>query len=185
MYGDNKNKAKKVCITIDQETLFRWKEQIENGSISCYWYPAKNKLIKMTESNRKVLLHDIVYAYGYQNSSFSVLHWGNNVLALNGGKDILNPSEYKELTGFIKNSAWEYEQETRLSLLIGKVETGKDVFVEVPDYVLQNMRLRVGPYFTPPSLQSQLQDELGEFSNDCRNAIIGNIDLSYFNGRIN
>lgn len=189
MYGGN-DKPNKVCITLSQTYLSRWKKEIEEGTIPCYRYlqPQKDETVKLKSfgSVSKVSLHDIVYAYGYRNDCFSALHWGNNVLSLRSDTSMMDPSAYASLTSFIKNSAWEYEQETRLTLNVENEQYRlKDIYVGIPDYIFENMIIRLGPYFSQPLLQYQIQDELDTLPANIKNAIISEIAISYFNGRIN
>ena len=62
-------------------------------------------------------MNDIVYYHGLMRSSEARLCWGNIIKKMEKG-DLVNIKKgaANNLVGFLKNSAWEYEKETRITI---------------------------------------------------------------------
>ena len=52
-----------------------------------------------------------------------------------------------ELTGYIKDSAWDYEREIRIKAVLGEGHNFSRVAIDIPDYVFNSMKITAGPLF--------------------------------------
>lgn len=128
MYGENNVEDPfnpSICISLPKSFLVQWtntineSEQIQNLLRSFFVYECNGEPIINSDKIKIIAsLHDIVYYYGYNGDLKSQLIWENNYKGI--AKENLNKIVYgnaPELIGYIKNSAWEYERESRISIV--------------------------------------------------------------------
>ena len=75
------------------------------------------------------------------------LHWWNQ--SNRQTKIVENDNCYlkEELTGYVKNSAWEHERETRLSITLSR-NVGEYIDIPLTEDMLKNMQIAIGPRST-------------------------------------
>lgn len=122
--GDNVSNAS-ICITLPQVFFRTWIKNINNTKeiqikIKDFFVPSEDNRNNTTNRKIKASMHDMVYYLGYVGNDNSQLIWENTLKRMNGNRgnirEIVNRNA-SDLIGYIKNSAWEYERETRISLV--------------------------------------------------------------------
>lgn len=95
-----------------------------------------------------VSLNDIVYVSGEAHGDNLLLSHQNktletvNVPALNG------VDTFPQMTGYIKNAAWRYENEVRIRIELPYVVDGNEkIMIKIPDSVLSSIMVMEGPSF--------------------------------------
>lgn len=186
MYGGKKDKEK-IRISFPLEALLDWVKSLTGDH--CI-YDAKNEII--TSPNIQFIeTFDIIYCYGFQNDNTSSLHWDGNERSLLNNGIVSNPSQYPELTGYLKNSGWEYEQETRLSIrLTNNVILPERLFIDIPDAVLGQIQIATSPFYSPIAVNDFLGKKIsstkGNSLSDCEiKNLIDRTRPSYFDGKLN
>ena len=127
MYGENNVEDSynpSICISLPISFLDHWtktineSEQIQDLLRSYFVYECNGEpIIKSDIIKINASMHDIVYYYGYNGDLKSQLIWDNNFKGM--AEEDLNKIVFgnaPELIGYIKNSAWEYERESRISI---------------------------------------------------------------------
>lgn len=161
MYGEKKQS---ICMKINISSILNWIQYLEQEKEFYY----RTRLLSEHDSLYRceidsLSMHDIAYIHGWQDDGCSKVCWGNIVNPTNWTKNI---SAEHELTGFIKNSAWEYEKETRIMVSLRKPEWGDkkqekptEIFVSTNDDLLYGIEEIT---FSP-------------FSTETRNELINNV----------
>ncbi len=126
-----------VRIAIPKKQMLNW---IKNIHSIYLWDGRKGELIE----NIKVTLTDIVYAQ--KKETLRLWHDGDR-LALNKDVDLNNIDKRPEMTGYVKNSAWSYEKETRIKIELPQEYEYDKIFVDIPDEVIQSLLITIGPCF--------------------------------------
>lgn len=126
-----------VRLTIKKDKMNKWIDSIheirlfENGK---------------TESFRdrfEVSLNDVVYASGVDGDPIKFIYRGRNLnTQLPPGAD-----KAREMTGYVKNCAWQYENEVRLRIRLNHDTGFEKIQVSVPEEVIDSIVVTTGPYF--------------------------------------
>ena len=169
-----------VRITIDQKTMSLWLASLR-----------LERELFMTNGCLLMNLagvfdfYDIVYYYGYVNSSKSKLLWNRSQAPVFKTPEGIDISTSAEITGFIKNSAWFQEQESRLVFRTEANIGQEQIDVAVPDDVFENMQITFGPWFSGDKIATitHVLDSTG-ISSSLRENIINNTNVSDFKGKI-
>jgi hypothetical protein len=132
MYGkddkDNVSNAS-ICITLPYLFFSTWIDNINKSKeiqkkIKDFFVPSgDNRNNNATNRKIKASMHDIVYYLGNKGDDKSLLVWENTLKRMNGNRGNLGEivrGNASDLIGYIKNTAWEYESETRISLVAPK-----------------------------------------------------------------
>ena len=131
---------------------------------------SSNYTLNISDSQDSVVLHDICYYQGYFGGRQvysdcplnkpaclptgqkclcpqKELHWWNQ--SNRQTKIVENDNCYlkEELTGYVKNSAWEHERETRLSITLSR-NVGEYIDIPLNKEMLENMQIAIGPRST-------------------------------------
>ena len=88
-------------------------------------------------------LNDVVYASGAEGDPIKYIYRGKNLNA----KLPLGADKAKEMTGYVKNCAWQYENEVRLRIRLNHDTGFERIQVSVPDEVIDSINVTTGPYF--------------------------------------
>lgn len=130
-----------VRISIPRQKMIQWISSIkriklfDNGADSEY-----NDEIDVT-------LNDIVYVGGKRCSSDLILKHSGKSITVSDTYPLYGIDTDPKMTGFIKNNAWQYENEVRMRIRLSH-DTGYDrISVAVPDDVIDSMMITTGPYF--------------------------------------
>ena len=159
-----------VQIAIPVDIAKKWINNITViREISCDNYQPTGREITVDKKNR-VFLSSVAYTNCDNDAGEEQrLTWSN---AKNN--HILNPSHHPMLTGYIKDSAWDYEKEIRVKAVINNIHRFKRVAIDIPDTVFDNMIITASPLFEG-LLKTRMEEEIKRDYN---------IDKSIFTGRI-
>lgn len=166
MYGVSWEDA--VRIRISTDAIKKWIDTFNNKL--CKTSGAEHYL-DISNSQDSVVLHDICYYQGYSREKqvFSACPLGKESCYPSDDKKCLCPPKelhrwnqindkthipenkyrklQKKLIGYVKNSTWEYERETRLSITLSE-NKGEYIDVPVTDDFLKSMQISIGPQST-------------------------------------
>lgn len=183
MYGD---KRYSVCLKLSRHLIEKWIQFLNERK---EYYCNLKGFARLVPRFQEASLHDIAYVHGYQSPHDSIVCWGN----------IINPIRWKEnissevnLTGYIKNSAWEYEKETRIMINLPKIndmnnplpDTPDEIYVDLYDDMVNDIEeITISPFAAKrDELLDRLHFLLGSFS--LKRAIKDKFTESYFSGKI-
>ena len=130
-----------VRIAISKKNMICWVNSIkdillfENGQTINY------------QGGFDAFLNDVIYIDGKKGlGNFQLTHYGRSISVSDtyplDGIDI-DP----KMTGFIKNSAWQYENEVRIHIRLSHDTGYEKISVYVPNDVINSMIITTGPYF--------------------------------------
>lgn len=176
-YG-GKKLSQKIRITIPVKALSEWYRIIMNQPIVLFTDGKPLQRNPDYESS----MHDIIYSFGRQLGDDSTIAWDGLKRTLKR-KDgtIYNPSS--SLTGYIKNSAWEYEHETRIMVKLNSNRPVDYLLVNIPDVVIQQFIITVCPFYNPIDYKTYLKREIN-VTDPVVQQLIENTSISYFNGKL-
>lgn len=130
---------------------------------------------------KSIKLVDIAYLQNSQKS----LKWNRTFLTDSFCKDLSQINSYKELAGYIKNIAWEYEVETRFLVELDGEET--DTFPEKIKIDAENLwkgaKILCGPCLPAENLKKQM-NEFFEKNEDAIHIDVDNITNSSLLNRV-
>lgn len=149
-----------VRIRLSTDVIKKWMQRFDR------------RLYEISDSQDSVVLHDICYYQGYFGGRQvysdcplnkpacqptgqkclcpkKELHWWNQSNRQTEIVENENNNCYlkEELTGYVKNSAWEHERETRLSITLSQ-NVGKYIDISLSEDMLQEMQIAIGPRST-------------------------------------
>lgn len=134
-----------VKITIPKAIMKIWVDNInEILEVSSKDHKVTKRSIPVNEKNI-VHLSSVAYSNivdGDSENKSRTLTWSNKT-----NTQILDITCSSELTGYIKDSAWDYEKEIRLKAEFENTFGFERVAVRVPDNVLDKMIISSGPLF--------------------------------------
>lgn len=130
-----------VRISISKEKMLMWVGSIDritlfdDGPISEY------------NGGFDVNINDIVYVGGKKGSSnLQLTHYGNSI-TVSDTYPLYGIDTVPKMTGYIKNYAWQYENEVRVRIRLSHDTGYERISVAVPDDVINSMTITTGPYF--------------------------------------
>ena len=149
---------KGVKIAIPKKAVFEWIERTtEILEVSKSNYQLTGRKVK-TEHGSEVRLSCVAYSNSASlesTNSDEVLTWSNKSNRL-----LLNATTIPELTGYVKDKAWDYEKEVRLKAEFQNINGFERVAIILPDEVLNQMIISAGPLFEG-NLLKELAKEIG------------------------
>ena len=143
-----------VLLRIPKKNVVEWVKDIKTiHEISCVNFEPTGKKINIDENN-KVFLSSIAYSNCDNPDDSERVTWSNvtNV-------KIKNATHLSNLTGYVKDSAWDYEREIRIKAVLSEGHGFSRVAIEIPDNVLDSMTIISGPMFKG-KLEERLQAEI-------------------------
>lgn len=140
-----------VRISIPRKAMTNWINNTHNiYSVSFHNGTCERNLLP---AQAVVKLSDIVYINGKRYSDSSKLFWNDKSLALSDTPELIGIDQRADMTGFIKNDAWRYENEVRVHIqLENKVSTDK-IAIKLSGDIIPSMTITAGPYFSGDLLQ--------------------------------
>lgn len=204
MYGIPWEEA--IRLRLKTSDILKWKKNIESTSFSADKY--HNPSLQEHFSISKISFHDICYYQGYMRSRQVLsdcpypdrkhlqecpencsgcppkcLRWWNQK---NLKTSIVNSKSSciidEKLVGFIKNSAWAHENETRLMLTIKNISQQDDCLdLPVPEDLLKNMQISIGPKSILNVQKIQKMTAKYLLGDETAYDKIQNVSLSYYN----
>lgn len=162
-----------VKITIPMPAMKEWLKSIDEIlEVSPITYELTGNSIPVNERNT-VHISSVAYSNAISRDSSSdseVLMWSNQQ-----NTKFANCQQISELTGYIKDKAWDYEKEVRLKAEFENTFGYSRVAVKIPDTVLNKITISSGPLFEGDLLQ-RIGHELDSSFH---------IDQSLFAGKLN
>ena len=95
----------------------------------------------------KISLNDIVYVGGKKGSdNLFLTHYGKSI-TVSDTYPLYGIDTAPEMTGFIKNYAWQYENEVRLRIRLAHDTNYEKICVSIPEDVINSITVTKGPCF--------------------------------------
>ena len=139
LYGLPRKDAIRICIP--KAEMIEWLNSIEEISV---WDESQE--VDFVNDFEKTLT-DIIYIYGKKNSpGFTLTHSFENATKNNSG-EFLNFDELPEMTGYIKNYAWRYENEVRLKIKSNLYLGCEKICLHLPQSLIDSITITTGPGF--------------------------------------
>lgn len=130
-----------VRIAIPKEKMNQWVDSIQrivlfdNGQTIDY------------KDNFEIGLNDIVYVGGKRGSNtLQLTHYGKSITVSNT-YPLYGIDTADKMTGYIKNYAWQYENEVRLRIRLAHDTGYEKISVNIPEDVINSITITTGPYF--------------------------------------
>ena len=147
MYGGNCN-HESICLEFSADSVKEWETTIKQEH-----QITTNNNDLCSHAGLSTSFHDIAYIHGWQERGWESVCWGSIINSRIPQESIV--SQEPILTGFIKNSAWEQEKESRILLELPQEKQHRSVFV--PIYSLfNNFRVHFSP-FTKANMNESIQ----------------------------
>lgn len=191
-----------VRITFNEQAMERWLQVLQQKMAKpcndvIQWSQnrdaqTKKQMIPHSELENKIeaiFLHDIVYFLGYQNRCpGNKLCWGGIEQPAQENLYVNDVLSFPETTGFVKNSAWNYEQESRLSIYFNGIPEAP-YLLEFSDadwnFILRNSEIAFGPWTPLFRFEERKNQILGWIDNEeTREHLNRNMRNSFFSARV-
>lgn len=144
-----------VRISIPKNSMKKWVNEIEQISLF------DNEEMIAYNEGFDISLNDIVYVDGVKGSNnLRLTHCGDTITVSNTyplyGVDVSC-----EMTGYIKNYAWHYENEVRMRIRLNHDTGFERISIPIPKDIVDSFTITTGPYFKWKNdrLYKQLMDE--------------------------
>lgn len=165
-YGDNENIAMWGIYSIPWENGIRISIP---GNILGKWISEVEKVYSLNDNNeiiseidiKSIHLVDVLYStYDEKDKTEKIKFDNYKIINTKEKYNISNPSKESYVTGYIKNKAWEYENETRIRIETTGISELKKIAIMVPDYVINSFVITTSPWFRKESKLEQVKDFL-------------------------
>ncbi len=134
-----------VRITIPRKIMKEWISQT-NEVFGVNQVDGGCERVKLAV-DANIKLSDIIYINGKRNSNSSKLSWSNESINIDNNSVFSRIDTRSEMTGFIKNEAWKYENEVRIHIQTKDPVEHEKIAIKIPDEVISSMVITKGPYF--------------------------------------
>lgn len=143
-----------VLISIPKDMALSWIRNIaEIYEISIDNYEPTGRKVIRSNSNR-LLLSSVAYTNCDNKEANEKLTWSTVKNEL-----ISDAAHIPQLTGYIKDSAWDYEREIRIKAVLADGHGFRRVAISVSDEILDSMTITAGPLFEG-NLKDRLMEEV-------------------------
>ena len=110
-----------------------------------------------------------INAVCYYDKINNRLDWSTRRIYLGKAPGLKNPLTIQQLNGYVKHKTWATEEEIRVLLTPQIPDLPKRIVLDIPDYMISNIRIVLGPSFNLNDYQSRLEAlnvpyELSEFT---------------------
>ena len=129
-----------VRISIPKEEMLCWLKSI---SSVCLW----DKEVKGSVIPSKLSLTDIVYVGGAKGSCDLKLTHSDKSASTSHHPQLHELDKSAEMTGYIKNYAWHYENEVRIRVELPKDTGYEKICLNIPQETIDAIQVTTGPYF--------------------------------------
>ena len=137
LYGQPETDA--IRIAIPKSAMLNW----IHGTKEVYiWDGAPIDSIRADVS-----LNDIVYVSGEARSDDLLLYNNTQKLKTVNIPGLKGVDTTPQMTGYIKNAAWRYENEVRIRVELPYSVGKEKIMIKIPDYVLSAITVMEGPSF--------------------------------------
>lgn len=141
-----------IRIAIPRAEMVKWLESIA--------LPGGVDVKDCCDIKPKVSLADIVYVEGKRGSTNLSLYCHNESLKTDNIVGLNDVGSASEMTGYIKNYAWHYENEVRIKVELPQAIKGEKICVKIPDSMINAMNITTGPCF-----ERKINDNVFNFLN--------------------
>ena len=158
MYGSPWEDGVQIAIPVKEAR--DWIKEVSCiEEISCRDFrPTGNKI--ECDSNNRVFLSSVIYS----NCDNPAGEDDKITWSTVENKNFPNASHNKLLTGYVKDSAWDYEKEIRIKAVFNNEAGYSRVAIGIPDTVLDSFVITASPLFKG-SLKSRLEEEIKRHFN--------------------
>lgn len=149
-FGDSENMAmwglygmpweNAVRIAIPQKAMLNWVNETDNAYI---WENGKVGAAIPIE----LVLSDIIYAEVITKSYSIKLKHRDLIVQVSEDSGLIDLDTNSRMTGFIKNSAWQYENEVRFIAKPQHSMGVEKILIDIPKTVLKEIKVTTGPSF--------------------------------------
>lgn len=152
-----------IRIEIPRKAMKRWIESIT----SIYVWNAG----PLHSVEGKVRLTDIVYVNRDSDPSLLQLTHNNSTIRVSRKAGLHAVDREPQMTGYIKNYAWRYENEVRLHIRLQESTGYEKIKVDIPPDVIEEIQITTGPAFQSKGdnlykwLQKEHKIHTSEFTN--------------------
>lgn len=129
-----------VRISIPKEEMLYWIKNL--SSVSLWDNGAKAQIIPA-----KISLTDIIYIGGNKGDKHLKLTHKDKNLTISQTNHFNKLDENPIMTGYIKNYAWHYENETRIRVELPRDTGFEKILLNIPTETVEAMQITTGPYF--------------------------------------
>jgi len=154
-YGNNENMAmwglyglpwqNAVRISIPGSLMIKWINSINN--IYSTSYENGTYMYNKLACKKNINLADIIYIAGDRSSQNLKLTWKDISMNVSENPQLLHIDEKAEMTGYIKNSAWKYENEVRIRVYTQEKINYEKISIQIPPEITEGITITAGPYF--------------------------------------
>lgn len=140
-----------VRITIPRKAMRMWISEVD----TIYGVSLEEDICKRypIQEEKKIRLSDIVYISDNRYSPSSKLYWNDNSLSIKDNESLIDIDKRSEMTGFVKNDAWKYENEARIHVQFNEQINYEKIAIKLTDYIFRTMTITAGPYFSGKLLE--------------------------------
>lgn len=133
-----------IRIAIPKTAMLNWLNSIKEVEV---WSPQHQASGSRPIKNIRVCLNDIVYVTGKKDDNCYRLTRSNDYWTVSNEGAFFRFDESPNMTGYIKNYAWHYENEVRLKINTPQNVYSDKVKVKIPPEVLGAFTIMTGPCF--------------------------------------
>lgn len=154
-YGSNENMAmwglyglpwsEAVRISLPRKAMNEW----INNSDQIYSVVFKEKIMSRIPLSEdfQINLADVIYIEGEKNNDSYKLKYRRNSFNLSEKPELVSVNNHPKITGYIKNVAWEYENEVRIRICLDTQTDDERLAIPIADTIIEKMTIMAGPYF--------------------------------------
>lgn len=160
-----------VLIQLPKEVVKKWIKGISKVyEVSYETNKVTNKIIPIDRMN-KVYLSSVAYSNCDSTEFEEVLKWSTV-----SNRNIKKATHIPELTGYVKDMAWDYEREIRIKAYLDNEHCLHKVAVDIPEFVYDAMTLIAGPLFQG-DLKRRLSEEISSRVNLSHSLFSGKLKI--------
>lgn len=128
-----------VRISIPKEAMLYWINKTYSVSL---W----DKGVEGTINSPKISLTDIVYAGNDKYGGLKLIH-NDKYFNTRSIRELSGLDTNPKMTGYIKNHAWQYENEVRIRVELPQDTGYEKILLNIPQETINAIQVTTGPYF--------------------------------------
>lgn len=152
-----------VRIEIPRKAMLKWLNLLRSGEGSIYsvkWLDGIGYDYERFDAEYSIDLADVVYIENDESDPRKYqLKYDRDSISIDYRID-----RERQITGYIKNSVWKYENEVRIRLRLNEesYHVPKQIAIDFPDEVIESCTIRACPWFEG-DIQQRIEEVIGEF----------------------
>lgn len=139
LYGLPSEEAVRICIP--KWAMLDWMDSIDFVSL---W---KDGIETYGCGNIEKSLADIVYVEGKKGGEIFSLTRADEHFSVKNSGSFHELDERANMTGYIKNFAWKYENEVRIKIQLDRAHEEEKICLYIPEHVIDSITVTTGPSF--------------------------------------